>query len=158
MQIHWRNLDEIRDEERDAAERKLRALENGHNDLIDLRVSARPSSHHRHGGHEVRIACQARGKEIVAARTRPEIGLALNEAVDAFVREVRRLRDRRGDRHAYDAASPPYLGIVDRVLRDEGYGFILTDGGDSVYFHRNAVHGGLDFDRLEEGVRVGLQV
>jgi cold shock CspA family protein/ribosome-associated translation inhibitor RaiA len=158
MQIHWRNLDEIREEEREAAERKLRALANGHSDLIDVRIAARPNNHHRHGGQEVRIACQARGREIVAARTRPEIGLALNEAVDAFVREVRRLRDRRGDRHLHEGPAPPHLGIIDRVLREEGYGFILTDAGESVYFHRNALHGGLEFDALEEGLRVGLNV
>ena len=27
-----------------------------------------------------------------------------------------------------------------------------------MYFHRNALHGGLDFERLEEGQRVGLDV
>jgi cold shock CspA family protein/ribosome-associated translation inhibitor RaiA len=157
LEIHWRHLDEIREEERAAVERKLRALSNGHSDLIDVRIAARPSNHHRHGGHEVRIACQARGHEIVAARTRAEVGLALNEAVDAFVREVRRLRDRRSERRP-ELPVPPYLGIVDRVLHDEGYGFILTDGGEQVYFHRNALHGGLDFDRLAEGQRVGLNI
>ena len=53
---------------------------------------------------------------------------------------------------------PPFLGVVDRVLRDDGYGFILTDGGEQVYFHRNAVKEGLDFERLEEADRVGLNI
>jgi cold shock CspA family protein len=47
---------------------------------------------------------------------------------------------------------------VDRVFREDGYGFILTDGGERVYFHRNAVKGNLDFERLGEADRVALNV
>lgn len=98
MEIHWRNMDEIDAEEREATERKLRALSNGHSDLIDLRIAAKPNHHHRHGGQEVHITCQARGKEIVATRTGADLGQALHDALDAFVAEVRRLRDRRAER------------------------------------------------------------
>jgi ribosome-associated translation inhibitor RaiA len=100
MEIHWRNMDEIEAAQRDAVERRLLALAEGHTDLIDLRIAAKPNNHHRHGGQEVHIACQARGKELVATRTGEDIGQALNEAVDAFVSEVRRLRDRRADHRA----------------------------------------------------------
>ena len=97
MEIHWRNLDEIEVAQRESVERRLFALAEGHTDLIDLRIAAKPNNHHRHGGQEVHIACQARGKELVATRTGEDIGKALHEAVDAFVSEVRRLRDRRAD-------------------------------------------------------------
>lgn len=97
MEIHWRNMDEVDVAEREAAERKLRALADGHSDLIDLRIAAKPNNHHRHGGQEVHITCQARGKELVATRTGADLGQALHDAIDAFVSEVRRLRDRRTD-------------------------------------------------------------
>ena len=97
MEIHWRNLDEIDENQRDVVERRLRALADGHTDLIDLRIAAKPNNHHRHGGQEVNIACLARGKELVASRVGEDIGQALHEAVDAFVGEVRKLRDRRAD-------------------------------------------------------------
>ena len=97
MEIHWRNMEAVDAAEREAAERKLRALAEGHTDLIDLRVAAKPNNHHRHGGQEVHITCQARGKELVATRTGADLGQALHDAVDAFVSEVRRLRDRRAD-------------------------------------------------------------
>lgn len=158
MEIHWRNVEDIRDEERQAIEERLRSLAAGHNDLIDVRIAAKPTRHHRRGGQEVTIACQARGKELVAARTREEVSLALHEALDAFEREVRRLRDRRTRRRSERPAVPPHLGIIDRVFAEEGYGFILTDGGEQVYFHRNAVGDGLDFEQLEEGQRVGLNI
>jgi len=97
VEIHWRNMDEIEATQREAVERRLSALAEGQTDLIDLRIVAKPNNHHRHGGQEVRIACQARGAELVATRIGDDVGKALNEAVDAFVHEVRRLRDRRAD-------------------------------------------------------------
>lgn len=156
MELHWVQPEVFREQERVAAEERIERLARGHSDLIDIRIVARTSSHHRHGGQEVRITCDARGRELVAARTRPEAGLALNEAVDAFEREVRRLRDKRAKQRGHRPAEPPELGIVDRVLVEDGYGFILTDSGEQVYFHRNAVQHGLDFERLAEGQRVGL--
>lgn len=53
---------------------------------------------------------------------------------------------------------PPHLGIADRIFREEGYGFILTDEGAQVYFHRNTVKAGVDFERLQEADRVALNV
>jgi cold shock CspA family protein len=158
MQIHWSHVDKVDPEEREAIEARIRELAEGHNDLIDLRIVGRRTRHHRQGAEEIRIACQARGKEIVVTRTQEEMGLALNEALDVFEREVRRLRDKRVTRRMERVAAPPHLGLVDRLFPDEGYGFILTDAGEQVYFHRNAVTDGLEFEALEEGQRVGLNV
>jgi len=159
VEIHWVGLGDNLDEaERAEIEARLGLLAEGHDDLIDLRITGHTTRHHRHGGQEVRITCQARGREIVAAYTQPDLELALNEALDTFEREVHRLRRKRRDLSRTQPPEPPYLGIVDRIFRDEGYGFILTDGGEQVYFHRNAVKEGLDFDQLEEAARVALNV
>ena len=158
MEIHWDQIEEIQPRQREAIEARIRELASEHDDLIDVRIVARGTRHHRHGGREVGITCLARGKEIVAKRTREDFVLALDEALDAFEREVRKLRARRLDRRSERPAVPPYLGLIDRILRTEGYGSILTDSGESVYFHRNGVSGGLDFDTLEEGQRVGLNL
>lgn len=158
MEIHWVHAGELPEAQRLAAEDRVRGLAEGHSDLIDVRFVARLTGHHKHGDKEIRITCDARGTEIVAARTREDLGLALNEALDAFEREVQRVRERRLARRGKRAAEPAELGIVDEIFRGEGYGFLLTDAGERVYFHRNAVHGDLDFDRLEEGARVGLQL
>jgi cold shock CspA family protein len=156
MEIHWVHAGELRDDQRSLVEARLRSLENDRNDLIDVRITVRRNGHHRHGGQEVRITCQARGHELVAARTRPDAGLALDEAVDAFEREVWRMRDRGAQRRAEAGQAPPELGVVDEIVAGQGYGFIVTDAGERLYFHRNALHGGLDFERLEEGDRVSL--
>ena len=158
MEIHWVHAGDLSEDERGAAEERIRALGEGQTDLIDVRITARGTGHHKHGDKEVRIVCEARGREIVAARSREDLGLSLNEALDAFEREVRRMRERRSERRSERPAEPPHLGIVDRIFPDEGYGFVLTDSGEQVYFHRNAVQGALDFDRLSEGDRVGLNL
>jgi cold shock CspA family protein/ribosome-associated translation inhibitor RaiA len=158
VEIHWVGLTELEEAERAAVEARLEQLAEGHSDLIDLRIAGHTTRHHHHGGQEVRITCQARGREIVATRTRPDLGLALNEVVDAFEREVHRLREKNRERSRVGVPAPPHLGIVDRIFREDGYGFILTDEGDQVYFHRNAVKEGLDFERLEEADRVALNV
>jgi len=156
MEIHWVHPEVFPEELRSAVAQRLEALAAGHTDLIDVRITARTTPHHRHGDQEVRIVCQARGQEIVAGRIRLEAALALDEALDAFEREVRALRVRRDDPRRRRESVPPELGIVDRLFQEEGYGFILTDSGEQVYFHRNAVHGGLAFEALAEGQRVGL--
>lgn len=156
MEIHWVHPELFGEDERRVVEDRLEALARERTDLIDVRITAKSTTHHRQGGHEVRITCEARGKEIVAARTRPQAGLALNEAMDAFEREVWRMRHRRTQERDERPAAPPELGVIDELVAGEGYGFILTDGGVRVYFHRNSVHGGLEFERLEEGQRVGL--
>jgi CspA family cold shock protein len=157
MNIQWRDVTGLRESERLTIEARLEALAAEHGDLVDVQIAAKPTEHHRHGGQEVRVSGHARGRDIVATRTRADLGMALNETLDAFEREVRKLRERREDERSERPARPPVLGVIDRVLADRGYGFILTDAGESVYFHRNAVHG-LSFERLEEGQRVGLNV
>lgn len=159
MQIHWTHMQDADEAQIEKVELRLRSLADGHSDLIDVRITGKTSGHHRHGDQEVRIVCQARGKELVASRTRPDLGLALDEAVDAFERAVKELRSRRQERRPEPVgAQPPLLGLVEQVHREEGYGFILTDAGEQVYFHRNAVRAGLDFETLTDGERVALNV
>ncbi len=156
MEIHWKGATGLSDAERDAIESRLESLAGGHSDLIDIRIALDDSAHHRRGGKGARIVCQARGREIVVGREAEDVLLALDQAMDVFEREVRRLRDLRQIHRELRPSSPPHLGIVDRVMLEDGYGFVLTDEGEQVYFHRNAVHGGLEFEQLEEGQRVAL--
>ena len=158
MQILWVGFENLSNPERDAVEQRLFDLNDGNGDLLSVRIAAKSTLHHRHGGKQARIASLLRGREIVASRERPDLGLALNEALDDFEREVLTRRERLRDVREERPPLPPHLGIVERILASQGYGFVLTDSGERVYFHRNAVTGGLDFDALSEGQRVGLQV
>src|SRR3990172_2406124 len=115
MEIHWVNPGLFREDERELVEGRIQELTQGRSDVIDVRIAARPSGHHRHGGQEVRITCEARGKEIVAARTRPDAGFALNEAMEGLERELWRMRHRRTQKREERERplAPPELGIVD---------------------------------------------
>jgi cold shock CspA family protein len=155
--IDWNHAEGLRPEQREAVEERLRGLAEGQRDLIAVHIAVRESSHHKHGAKEVRIAARAHGKELIALREAPDAALALDAAVDAFERELRTLRERRRGSREQRVSGPPHQGIVDRVLGSEGYGFILTDAGERVYFHRNAVRGKLAFERLAEGDRVALE-
>ena len=44
-------------------------------------------------------------------------------------------------------------GNIKRLIRDRGFGFITTEDGKEVFFHRSALAEG-DFDALEEGTSV----
>jgi ribosomal subunit interface protein len=155
MRIHWRNVP-VRPEARARIEERLRALAADRDDLIELHISAKGTRHHVHGAREVSVRAQSRGREIVATRSRPDLAQALAEAIDAFERELRRVRERSSQHRDARAASPPELGVIERVEVEQGFGFILTDGGERVYFHRNALRPDLRFEELSEGQRVGL--
>ncbi len=119
MELHWHHPEAFREQDRVLAEERIRELAREHSDLIDVRISARATAHHRHGGQEVRITCVARGKEVVAARTRPDPGRALNETLDAFEREIWRMRHRRTQRRRERPTPPPELGVAEQVRLDE---------------------------------------
>lgn len=157
MQIHWRNAHELNDLARTRVDEQLQKLAEHHRDLIDVFIDVeRRSEHHRGGPRKVEIRCQARGADLVAHGHADEVGLALRDAVRTFRREVTRLRDRRRDAREERPAEPPLRGVIDRIVREGDHGFLITGDGERVYFHRNAVGGGLDFDALEGGEAVAL--
>ena len=98
MEIHWHHTQWLSEDGREEIEARIRELaEQGSNDIIDVRISGN-SSRHNHGEQEVRIPCEARGKEIVAARTSDSLGQALHDAVENFIQQVRQMRKKRSDR------------------------------------------------------------
>jgi ribosome-associated translation inhibitor RaiA len=107
VEIHWTNLDGLEEKDRQGAEVRFRKLGASHNDLIDLRIPGKKNGHRAQSSEEVRIACQARGREIVAARSADQVGRALHDAMEAFEREVWRLRKRRRDRRSGRGRSEP---------------------------------------------------
>lgn len=78
---------------------------------------------------------------------------------DAFSKAQRQLKElakqqRESDRAKTNNQAQDTMGLVIKLFRDEGYGFIKTvDDAQDIYFHRNSVlHD--DFDRLEIGTGV----
>jgi ribosome-associated translation inhibitor RaiA len=97
LEIHWHHTQWLSDAGREEVEDRIRELaEQGSDDLIDVRISG-SSSRHVHGEQEVRITCEARGKEIVATRTSESLDQALHDALENFIQQVRQMRKRRRD-------------------------------------------------------------
>jgi CspA family cold shock protein len=48
-------------------------------------------------------------------------------------------------------------GTIKKVVRDKGFGFILTSDGKEVFFHRSGLQQ-MDFDSLQEGAIVEFEV
>ncbi|MBW2271938.1 MAG: HPF/RaiA family ribosome-associated protein [Deltaproteobacteria bacterium] len=97
MEIHWHHTQWLSEDGREEIEGRIRELaEQGSNDIIDVRISG-SSARQGHGEQEVRITCEARGKEIVAVRTSDSLDQALHDAVENFVQQVRQMRKKRRD-------------------------------------------------------------
>src|SRR5205085_11277214 len=81
----------------------------------------------------------------------------MRKALFAVEAELEKRRERRATREPAIGTVPPLHGAISKLFRDEGYGFILQNGGGEVYFHRNALHG-LKYEDLEDGTEVIFNV
>lgn len=116
-----------------------------------------PHRHHRQGKrYHVRIDLTVPGEEIVVSRN-PEslVHEDLYASIDAAFDDAQRLlqdyaRRRRGDTKHHE---PTPHGRVVELEPLEGYGFLETQEGERIYFHRNSVLNG-EFDRLAIGAKV----
>lgn len=99
--------------------------------------------------YNVRVDIRVPREEIVIKRqAHPELHTAIQEAFDAAGRRLQDYARRaRGD---VKRPAPMSRAIVTQLFPLEGYGFLQTDDGRDVYFHRHSV---LDeaFERLEVG-------
>jgi cold shock CspA family protein len=141
--------------EEDQIRSEAARLEQYFDRLLGCRVAVSVPHRWKAGGpvaYVFRIILNVPGEDIIVTRqAKPNFRAALE---DAFAAARRRLQDRvrevRGDVKAHQEGGH---GRVTRLLSYEGYGFITTDEGREIYFHRNSVSDGL-FPRLEVGTEV----
>jgi cold shock CspA family protein len=123
--------------------------------LVGCRVVV-GAPHRRPGGEPVewtfRLFLTVPGGELAVTRqARPSFREALEDAFDAARRQLQDYaREMRGD---VKLRAEELQGRVSKLLSYEGYGFISTQNGDEIYFHRNSVPNA-GFDRLEIGTDV----
>lgn len=158
LQIAFRNIDlspAIEARVRTAA----RKLARFHSRITSCRavVAAPEKHHHRKRLFVVRLSLAVPGGTIWINRG-SQLNLAHTDVYvairDAFNAAVRRLEDfvRRHDSKVKHHEPEPH-GVVSLMNRDEGYGFIATQAGDEVYFHRTSVVDDA-FKRLKRGAKV----
>ena len=114
--------------------------------------------HHHHGRiYHARIDLTVAGGKIVANRepglnhAHEDLHVAIRDAFDAVRRRLQdHMRRMDGQTKHHEA---PSFGRVANLFAERDYGFLQTETGEEVYFHRNSVaaHG---FGRLKVGERV----
>jgi ribosomal subunit interface protein len=145
MQPEWRTL----------IEERLARLAERYPKLVRMHVTLKHGRHHVHGVEEVDIVATYPGATLRVAKQEEEMRDAVHAALDALERELVAHHEER--RHFGKAPGPRPSGKIARVFTDRGYGFILTDEGEEVYFHQNALHE-LDFASLPLGLPVELEI
>ena len=126
-------------------------------DITHIRVTFTKQDHRKpEDSCEVLIVVQIPGHTITARKQENSFDEALRDAFVAMKTELDRIREKRAS-HDVRMSAPPERGVVSKLLRDEGYGFIAMEDGTEVYFHRNAVHD-LTFEALEDGMEVSLNI
>jgi len=138
-------------------ERKAEKLEHIDQHMTSCHVTIdAPHRHSREGRrYSVRIDVRIPGNEIAISRelgdSEQDAYAAIDEAFDEAKRRLKEAVDvRRGDVKSHEHA---LRGRVAKLFDYEGYGFIETETGDEIYFHKNSVLNGA-FERLERGDRV----
>ncbi len=159
LEITWRNLD--KDESLDRLIReKAGKLEQVCDYLSSCRVAIERAQHEHAGlpyrvridltvppGHELAVT-RAPGK----ADKHEPLPTVIRNTFAAARRQLKKLVERqRGEVKSHPEQE--VMGVVIRLFRDDGYGFIKSTDGQEIYFHRNSVLNG-GYDRLEIGTGV----
>lgn len=138
----------------DHIRQKVTKLENFYPHLVGCRVVVEVPHKHKHQGRkfEIRLDITVPGGELVVNRESDgDVYVALRDAFDAARRQLEDYGHRQ--RGATKTHAPVYSGRVTRLVMDEDYGFIRTEDGRELYFHRDNLANG-NFDRLAIGNEV----
>ena len=153
--IESRNID-MTPRWRAEIEERFADLEAGHGDLIHGRTTLTKNLRHRKDDRvaEAVVVVSLTGRHTITSRKKDKtFEEAIRGAFSAAEIELRKIRGKRATHEVRTTPLPPLRGVILKLFRNEGYGFILQDGGGEVYFHKNALHG-LTFEDLEDGTEV----
>lgn len=158
LEIAFHNLESSAAVEAAIRERFAK-LERLYDRIVACRVSVEAlHRQHRTGNlFEVHVDVLVPGAEIVASKpprkvkeryANPDVHVSVREAFDAAERQLKRFK--RQLREDLQPGEPLFQGQVAELHPDEGWGYLLTNDGALLYFHRNAV---LDagFEALKRG-------
>ncbi|HYH18159.1 MAG TPA: HPF/RaiA family ribosome-associated protein [Azospirillum sp.] len=158
LEIAFHNMDPSEELEGYIRERAEK-LERMYDRLVGIRVALE----HQHRQHktgnvvDVRIELMVPGSDIVVSRqpnkakekyANPDARTSIRDAFEAAERQLKDFKQKlRGDVKARDAEEP---GRVSQLYPAEDHGFIMTNTGTQLYFHRNSCIN-VAFDELQTG-------
>jgi cold shock CspA family protein len=138
---------------------KVAKLEKIYPRLIGCRVSveARHKQHRTGNIYEVHIEMRVPRRNLVVSHeprrvksryARPTVRTSVRDAFRTAEGQLKEFKEQQ--RGEVKAHAVPYQGEVRGVDRGNGRGFLVTNEGKELYFHRNSVISG-DFDKLKRG-------
>jgi cold shock CspA family protein/ribosome-associated translation inhibitor RaiA len=126
-------------------------------EITHIRVTLAKLDHRKaEDSWDVLIVIHIPGHTIIARKHDKSFEEAIRKSFAAMKTELDTIRDKRAA-HEIRTAGPPERGIVSKLFRDKGYGFISMENGMEAYFHHHAVHD-LPFEEIEEGMEVRLNI
>ncbi|KMQ50507.1 Sigma 54 modulation protein YhbH [Chitinispirillum alkaliphilum] len=129
--------------------------------ITSCRVMVEKFQKHQRSGQPYKVRLDIKmppGHEIVVSRDpgkgdlHLDLGAEVRWAFDTAERKIKALMEKqRGDvkKHVHNEVQ----GVIARIFRADGTGFIITIDGREVFFHKNSILN-RDFDSLKEGLGV----
>lgn len=142
---------------------KAQKLERVCSYLTSCRVTVeKDSNRHRAGNaYHVRIDMTVPpGKELVVSRdpsdrrSQQNLQTAIRRSFEAAQKQLKELVEKQ-QKEVKNHPEQDIEGVVTKLFREAGYGFLRDDMGREIYFHRNSVLEN-DFDRIEVGTGVNF--
>jgi len=129
--------------------------------ITSCRIAVEKNQEHQRSGRPFRVRINVTvppEHELVVERNsakgdlHEELSTVIRDAFGAMRRQLRKLVEKqRGNVKAHPQQEPG--GVVVRLFRDQGYGFIKSISGQEIYFHKNSLPVD-EFSRLEVGTGV----
>jgi cold shock CspA family protein len=129
--------------------------------IVSCRIAVEKPQEHQKSGNPFRVRIDVTvppEHELVVTRNSGEGDLheqlmtVIRDAFAAMRRQLKKLVEKQR-REVKSHPEQEVGGIVVRLFRDQGYGFIKGLDGHEIYFHKNSLPGD-GFDRLEIGTGV----
>jgi cold shock CspA family protein len=145
----------------DLIRKQAAKLERACDHIISCRIAVEKPQEHQRTGKPFRVRIDVTvppEHELVVTREASEGDLhqqlptVIRDAFGAMRRQLRKLVEKQhGDIKAHPEQE--IGGVIIRLFRDQGYGFIKGLDGREIYFHKNSLLGN-EFNRLEVGTGV----
>jgi ribosomal subunit interface protein len=138
-------------------ERRAAKLDTYFNRIVKCHVVVEaPNRHSKQGKrYHVRIDLHVPGKELVVSKNPDASKEDAHAAVDDAFGDAERVLEEHARQLQADTKThlkPPH-GVVAKLFRERGYGFIQADDGREIYFHQNSVLG-TNWGKLDVGTKV----
>lgn len=137
------------------------SLDRIHPKITSCRITVEKPQEHMKSGRPWRVRLDItvpHGNEIVIRKEpgkgnlHEPLSAVISSAFDAAERSLLELKEKQRRDVKVNAMDGP-VGIVTSIDHEEGYGFIMDESEQDIYFHRNAVLED-DFDRVQPGTAV----